>query len=441
MDLGTHAFSPNNSFPNLLPTNFSAIQPETDNRAKKKMPDHAEIAEPADLMSDEAWVPMTAFLDTLQDAVSGVDEYFCVRYWNSPMARLTGVSREEALHRPLFSLLPRDFERHLAAGLKQLFHRYGNGKASDILEGKFSQSHGNSEFMDFSYRMRVLPTTANGELAIITLRTASERRSRLLRQDQPDQYGILGKLSAGIVQELADPLDAICSKIDNILALAGNSWDQRLDGELRSITTEVYRISYLVNNILTLSNSDSSHLTQVDVNNLILEAITFWEHTLNRKLNFTANLQDDLPLIAGDAVLLQSVFQNLLRYAVEAAGEDAVPRIQTSLAKPQPVAISPSSAEAPTNGHPGRNPQHKHVAQGDKDSPQQVIIRIEDRGAEMSSEILAQLFEPLFASQKFGIGVGLGLFIGKKIIESHNGRIQIDRAPSRGTIFTITLPV
>jgi len=381
----------------------------------------AGFVAPAQLESaahQEAWAPVTAFLDTMQEAVSGVDEYLCVKYWNKSMARLTGVSIEDAMHRPLFSLLPRDFEHNLAARLGRLFEQRLNAKngSAEVLEGEFSQRHGNSEFFDFSYRMRVLPTNAPRELAIISLCPVREGRSRQRRKEQPESLGLLGRLSAGIAQELAEPLNTICSRIDNIVALAGNQWSESLEEELHSIITEVYRISNLVNNILTLSSPDAAGAGQVQLKQLIPETILLLEHTLNRQIACVTALPEDLPPVPGDPVLLQSMLQNILRYAVEAAGEDAVPRLQADVHLLSPATPNKTVKPAPY-----------------------AILRIEDRGALLTPEELTQIFDPIPCSRRFGIAVGLGLFISKKIVESHGGQIQVASERGRGTVFTIAL--
>lgn len=405
----------------FLSKNFvSSVQAGAENAAAPKRFDASKV-----IAADEhdAWAPVAAFLEAMQEAVSGVDEYLCVKYWNKPMVRLTGVAAAEALHRPLFSLLPRDFERNLEGGLRHLFNLRAAGKmeSAEIIDGQFSQRHGNSEFVDFAYRMRVLPTTGNRGLAIIALQPAREGRRLQRRKEPAETFGLLGRLSAGIAKEFAEPLNTICSRIDNIVALAGNHWNEHLEGELHSIITEVYRLSHLVNNILTMSSHDAA-VAPVDLNHLIPETITLLEHTLNRQIACVTALQEGLPPVQGDPILLQSVLQNILRYAVEAAGEDAVPKIQTSLAVRQ---------AAPK--------REKHVRAA---APSQhVVVRIEDRGNTMAAPILAQLFDPLLCSQRFGIAVGLGLFISKKIIESHGGQIHVSSEAGHGTIFTVAFKI
>lgn len=419
MSFDTQALHPEASYTKVLPEDFISL-PQTG--AENSFAPKADAGASKDSSGDETWAPITAFLEAMQEAVSGVDEYLCVKYWNLPMARLTGVAQEEALHRPLFSLLPRDFERHLEGGLRQLFKQRHSGQdAAEIVDGEFSQSHGNSGYLDFSYRMRMLPTTGNRGVAILTLRPSPEGSSRQRRQKKPEPFGLLGRLSAGVARELTAPLNTICSRIDNIVALSGEHWNRDLEGELHSIITEVYRISYLVNNILTLSSPEATSAVQVDINTLIPEALAMLEHTLNRQIACATALRENLPPVHGDPILLQSVLQNILRYAVEAAGDDAVPRIQTSLFT-HPHAKG--SVSPKTNG---------------KAAPQFVIIRIEDRGAMMPAPDLAQLLDPISCTQRFGIAVGLGLFISKKIIESHGGQMHVSNEPGHGTIFTIAL--
>jgi signal transduction histidine kinase len=433
MDFDTAPRYPSNAPASYKSTEIvSALRPGADKLSKKKAPERLNVNESFQSFIDEAWVPMNAFLDTLQEAVGGVDKYLSVRYWNTPMARLTGVPRDEALHRPLFSLLPRDFERHLAAELRRLFQQRegGDAKTAEVIEGEFSQRHGNSDFFAFAYRMRLLPIAENNALAILTLRPAVQTRNPQRRQEQ-ETFGILGKLSASIVQEIAIPLDTICNKIDNILALASNKWGQRLDGELHSIITEVYQISHLINNIFTLSSSYASTAAQVDINSLILESIALLEHTLNRPLGFSTSLLPELPFVAGDPILLQCALQNILRYAVEAAGDDAVPKIQTGVSVPS----SAKQIGAYPTGAPKASPRKE------KEVPRQVAIRIEDRGAELTPASLAQLFDPVSICKKIGASVSIGLFISRRIIESHRGQIYAHSEPGRGTILTITLPI
>ena len=72
------------------------------------------------------------------------------------------------------------------------------------------------------------------------------------------------------------------------------------------------------------------------------------------------------------------------------------------------------------------------------DEENNVLIKISDTGSGIPQDVLPQIFEPLFTTKQ--IGTGLGLASCKKIIEQHNGVINVASTVGSGTTFTITLP-
>ncbi len=75
-----------------------------------------------------------------------------------------------------------------------------------------------------------------------------------------------------------------------------------------------------------------------------------------------------------------------------------------------------------------------------KDDGKNVIVEIEDTGVGIPQENIAKVFEPFYTTKGVGEGTGLGMSISYKIIESHNGKIDIASEVGKGTKFTITLP-
>ena len=68
-----------------------------------------------------------------------------------------------------------------------------------------------------------------------------------------------------------------------------------------------------------------------------------------------------------------------------------------------------------------------------------VTIQVRDRGPGMSEEVRTEVFEPLFSTRSFGIGLGLPLV--KQIVEQHEGSIAIESVPGEGTTVSISLPL
>jgi signal transduction histidine kinase len=67
------------------------------------------------------------------------------------------------------------------------------------------------------------------------------------------------------------------------------------------------------------------------------------------------------------------------------------------------------------------------------------VIEIQDTGKGMSEEILPYIFDPFFTTKD--TGTGLGLTITQRIVEEHNGRVEVESKPHRGSIFKVFIPL
>lgn len=75
-----------------------------------------------------------------------------------------------------------------------------------------------------------------------------------------------------------------------------------------------------------------------------------------------------------------------------------------------------------------------------KEEQTEAVITIEDNGKGISEDILPRIFEPFFTTKELGMGTGLGLSIVQKIIQNHNGNIQVESQPGK-TLFSIRIPL
>ncbi|WP_051296038.1 PAS domain-containing sensor histidine kinase [Eisenibacter elegans] len=74
-------------------------------------------------------------------------------------------------------------------------------------------------------------------------------------------------------------------------------------------------------------------------------------------------------------------------------------------------------------------------------SLQEVVVAIRDSGQGIAPELIPKIFEPFFTTKKIGEGSGLGLHTVKKIVEKHQGRIDVQSEQGFGTVFMIYLPI
>ena len=130
-------------------------------------------------------------------------------------------------------------------------------------------------------------------------------------------------------------------------------------------------------------------------------------------------MPDDLPLIQGDEHQLCQVFTNLVINAFEALGGKGHVRISATTGTMEDEARSQ-----------GRRAASRHPDGGD---------RGRGRRAGHPGELNDRVFNAFFTTK--AQGSGLGLAIVRKIIDAHDGRIDVATAPGQGTRFTVTLPV
>jgi signal transduction histidine kinase len=71
----------------------------------------------------------------------------------------------------------------------------------------------------------------------------------------------------------------------------------------------------------------------------------------------------------------------------------------------------------------------------------EIRISVADNGCGIRPEILNRIFDPFFTTHDVGKGMGLGLTVSRDIVAAHQGRIDVESAPGRGSIFTVCLPV
>lgn len=178
--------------------------------------------------------------------------------------------------------------------------------------------------------------------------------------------------------------------------------------DLRFISEAALRMQNLVRDLLSYSRSG-----QLEVKNhpvALDNCLTIVQENLLASIEeSSASLTwRDLPIVRGDATSLISVFQNLCSNSIKFRRPNIAPHIEIT-------------AQANDNFW---------------------IITITDNGIGIEKKYLEQIFLPFkrLHSNKDYPGAGLGLSIVKKIIERHNGCIQVNSILGQGTTFTLKLP-
>jgi nitrogen-specific signal transduction histidine kinase len=237
-----------------------------------------------------------------------------------------------------------------------------------------------------------------------------EERERLR-----DRLASLGEMAAGIAHELKNPL----AGIEVMAGLLRRQVPESVDAQslLADIISEAKLANSIVVQMLEFVRPVRLQVEQTDLAQVLHQAVTIAESKAQRGgVAVEINLPPELPLIAGDQHQLTQVFTNLAANAFEALNSAGRLTITAATILPEEDPAFPSP-------HP----------------PMPLVqVDVADDGPGIPSDLADKIFDPFFTTKPQGSG--LGLAIVSKIVDAHDGRIDV-RSSSAGTRFRVTLPV
>jgi len=210
-----------------------------------------------------------------------------------------------------------------------------------------------------------------------------------------ERLAALGQLTAGLAHELRNPLASIKGSADLLARTSGerDTMSREL-GEI--ISSEVDRTNLLVTRFLAFARPLEPQREMVDIAEIVDRAAGHAGVAIDRHY-------EKAPKIPLDPALIEQVFINLLTNAAQASEPG----------QPVSVLISPAANA--------------------------VEIAVTDRGCGIPPDKIETIFNPFFTTKQEG--VGLGLAIVAKIVDSHGGKMTVDSEPGKGSTFRLRLPV
>lgn len=182
--------------------------------------------------------------------------------------------------------------------------------------------------------------------------------------------------------------------------------DQALDG--------VERISKIVRSMRDFAHPGSNDFKPTDLNKAIESTITIASNEWKYVADIITNYDPNLPLVPCLASEFNQVILNIIVNAAHAI------------------------ADRYDHGEKGKGTINVET----NSAGNRVLIKVADTGTGMTEDVKKKVFDPFFTTKEVGRGTGQGLAISHRVIvEKHQGSIEVESTPGRGTVFTIELPV
>lgn len=316
---------------------------------------------------------------------------------NPAAAKLYGYSVEELQGLNTRDLTPDNTLKRFQERLDKIF-------AGNWLHFTVDRKHKNGTLFPAELSVGLLEMDEH-QYVLSFSRDITERRQAEQELLRANQMAIVGQMAAGLAHEIKNPLAGIKVSME---VLADELELAQEDQELFArIINEINRMERLLKNLLNFARPPQPHFDLVELNRLLDYTIKNIEvtaaRTAQKKISFNREFAADLQQVEADSSQLQQVILNIFLNAIEAMQTEGLISVMTRM-----------------------------------EDDGRIKIEIVDNGPGMTEATLEKVFNPFFTTKSKG--TGLGLAICRRLIEQHQGTIDVSSQQDIGTTFTILLP-
>jgi histidine kinase len=192
--------------------------------------------------------------------------------------------------------------------------------------------------------------------------------------------------------------------------------DEILENLLTKIDRNVDRANRIINHMRQFARKSDLALGRIQINSVLEKAFEIFSQQLKlRGIDVIWDLDENLPMVLGDAGRLEQVFINLLINARDAI-EDRW-------------------------GVKERPGSDKRITIKTRAREMKVKVEVHDTGIGIPDAISNKIFEPFFTTKEVGKGTGLGLSISYGIVKDCGGTIRARSNQDQGACFTLSFPI
>ncbi|MCP4693590.1 MAG: response regulator, partial [Desulfobacterales bacterium] len=232
----------------------------------------------------------------------------------------------------------------------------------------------------------------------------------------------LGTLAGGIAHDLNNILTPIIGNAQ--LCLLDMDPGHTCYSKLQDIVKSAEKAADLIRQILAFSRKQMLVPSTLDLNKMIADFTKMLRRLIREDIELNLDLSEDLWPVDADSSQMGQILINLVVNARDAIPESGKIVIHT---RNETIGDGPGVDDESTLAAILQPPS----------AGSYVVMAITDDGLGMDEETLARIYDPFFTTKEAGKGTGLGLSTVYGIVNQHEGHIQVQSHPERGTTFSI----
>ena len=279
-------------------------------------------------------------------------------------------------------------------------------KRGEFSEGEFEATYPENKIL----RASVVPISdglKHHSTISLVLNDITAQKYKAQERIENEKIASVLKLASGIAHEIGNPLNSINIHLQvsrrTLSKMADCPERSKIDSSLETCTEEIARLKNIVENFLKALRPPKPDFAETDPLSPLADTLKLLEEELkNRRIAIDIKTDSATPSILGDKNLLNKLYFNLIKNAMEAMPEGGHIEIKASF------------------------------------DDTTVKISIADNGCGISQEQMSHMFEPYYTTKSNGNG--LGMMIVESIVKSHGGEILIKSKEGAGTTILLTFP-
>jgi two-component system sensor kinase FixL len=336
-------------------------------------------------------------VESARDAVVTINEDHRILFFNRAAEAMFGFSKGEVIGEDLNLIIPPLYrEKH-----REFVQRYVTTRKGRFIDHTVELTAQRRSGAEFPIRISFSVAEEGGQLLMTAMiRDISEIKTLEKRVLQNERLASIGRALSYVTHEVKNPLTVIGGFARHLQRL------EQIQGEDRHrldiIVNEVKRLETLLQEIQDFNKPLQMEREPVHLAPVVEQlAVAFADCEEYSGIEISPEINGD-PVVLADPDRLRQVLLNLIKNAVEAIPEQG--RIDIRVAE----------------------------------NSERVIVEIRDSGKGITVDRLDTIFEPFVTTKQSGSGLGLPLC--RKIVQDHDGSLDIESEPGRGTCVRVTLP-
>jgi len=352
-------------------------------------------------------------LDTVPDATIVIDTRGIMVSFNASAERQFGYRADEVIGENVSMLMPEPYReqhdayiaRYLTTGERRIIgiDRVVVGRRKDGSTFPMKLAVGEMRSPNATFFTGFIRDLTEREQSARMLGEAQAELARLSRLNE------MGEMASTLAHELNQPLSAIANYVQGsrrMLERLEGEAAERLRGALDETAKQAIRAGDIIRHLREFTVRGETEKSPADIRTLVEEAGALaLVGSQERGIKSVFDFDPAASMVMADRVQIEQVLINLMRNAMEAMRDSARRELTIGTRR------------------------ERHV----------VTVEVSDTGPGIAEDILPRLFQPFVTSKASGMGIGLS--ISRRIIQSHGGDLTVRRNGAGGATFSFSLPV